>query len=102
LFGAADHHREVFSFWPLTKGDIRKAVEVIAGTVKRRKIIHALTIGPPEIVTDIAENEVKQFSHLPLTFPGVLQELDAKKKKAKLSTIYKRIKKHEKMQSPLV
>jgi actin-like ATPase involved in cell morphogenesis len=40
----------------ITKGDIRKAVEVIAGTVKRRKIIHALTIGPPDIVTDITDN----------------------------------------------
>jgi hypothetical protein len=102
LFGAADHHKGVFSCWPFTKGDIRKAVEVIDGLVKRHKIIHALAIGPPEIVTDITENEVKQFSRLLITFPWVLQEVDAKKEKAKLSTVYARIKKHEEMQSPLV
>jgi hypothetical protein len=41
----------------ITKGDIRKAVEVIAGPVKHPKIIHALTNGAPEIVTDITEND---------------------------------------------
>jgi hypothetical protein len=41
----------------ITKGDIRKAVAVIAGPVKRRKIIHALTIVPPEIFTDITDND---------------------------------------------
>jgi hypothetical protein len=41
----------------IMKGDIRKAVEAITGPVKRRKIIHALTIGPPEIFTDITEND---------------------------------------------
>jgi hypothetical protein len=60
--------------------------------------------------------EVKQFSCLRFiidhilckeegnrdNIPRVLQELDAKKDKAKLSTVYTRIKKHEKMQSPLV
>jgi hypothetical protein len=59
--------------------------------------------------------EVKQFSCLQfsvdLTFlkakgkmdniPRVLQELDAEKDKVKLSTVYTRIKTHEKMQSPL-
>jgi hypothetical protein len=34
-----------------------KAVEVIAGPVKCRIIIHALIIGPPEIVPDITEND---------------------------------------------
>jgi hypothetical protein len=34
-----------------------KAVEAIAGLVKRRKIILALNIGPPDIITDITEND---------------------------------------------
>jgi hypothetical protein len=59
--------------------------------------------------------EVKQFSRLRSTvnlnflkakgsmdnIPRVLQELDAEKSKVKLSTVYTRIKKHEKMQSHL-
>jgi hypothetical protein len=41
----------------ITKGDIMNAVEAISGQVKHRKIIQALTIGTPEIVTDITEND---------------------------------------------
>jgi hypothetical protein len=41
----------------ITKGVIRKEVEVIVGSVKRCKILHALNIGPPDIVTEITEND---------------------------------------------
>jgi actin-like ATPase involved in cell morphogenesis len=60
----------------ITKGDIRKAVEAIAGPVKRRKIVHALTISPPDIVTDITENDNESDGDgsLPMNEQEVAQE----------------------------
>jgi hypothetical protein len=101
LFRATDHHREVFSFWPFTKGDIRKAVGVIAGPVKRRNILHSLTIGPQEIVTDINENEVKQFSRLRFIIDHILCKAEGSQDNIPWG-LYTLTKKHEKMQSPLV
>jgi hypothetical protein len=52
------HNSEMKSMSQLdTKGDIINAVDQISGPSKFRRTIRALSIRPPEIITDVADND---------------------------------------------